>query len=117
MNKSVILKVSFIILFAFIVFIIGNAPEKPVWASALHQTVPTLTPTTEGEPTEEPDEGDGWPAIFGETLRENLGCIIGLGFCILISGGILGGLIAWWIVRRGDEDEEEEEIGEGDMEA
>jgi hypothetical protein len=109
MKKNVYIKRSFIILFALIIFVISSTADGSVWASSLFQTVPTLTPSTEGEPAEEPGDEGGESTFFGENLRENLGLIIGCGFCILIGGGLLGGLIAWWIVRGGDDDEEDDD--------
>jgi hypothetical protein len=108
MKKSGFIRTSLILLFVLIIIIISSTGEGKVWASSKHQTVPKLTPTTEFEPVEEPSVGDGDTSFFGDNFRENLSLIIGLGFCILISGGLIGGLIAWWILRNRDEEEDEE---------
>jgi hypothetical protein len=109
MKKSGFFRTSLILLFVLIIILISSTGEGKVWASSKYQTVPTLTPSAEGEPAEEPSAEDSESTFFGDDLRENLSWIIGLGFCILISGALIGGLIAWWIFR--DRNEKEGEPG------
>lgn len=89
MKGKTIFQAAIIILLVTLVIILGSIPEKTAWAGADFQTVPTA------EATPTPPGGGGGTSWW----RENIGLICGIGFLVLLGGGVVGGLLAWWIAR------------------
>ena len=88
MKGKTLFQTVIIILLVAVVIVLGSIPEKSAWAGTDFQTVPT-------DDVPPPPDGDG----EGPWWQDNIGLICGIGFLILLGGGVVGALLAWWIAR------------------